>query len=40
MRVQGNVNGTITNLYGNGNKKIGALSDAPSHAVLSAVQAF
>lgn len=36
MRVQGTVTGTITNLYGNGNKMIQALSDAPSQAVLTA----
>ena len=40
MRVQGSIGGTITNLYGNGNKKIAALSETPSHAVLSAIQAF
>lgn len=36
MRVQGTVTGTITNLYGNGNKMIQALSDTPSQAVLTA----
>jgi Pectate lyase superfamily protein len=35
MRVQGTVTGTITNLYGNGNTMIGALSNTPSQAVLS-----
>jgi Pectate lyase superfamily protein len=40
MRVQGQIAGSITNLHGNGNQKIGALSDAASHAVISAVQAF
>lgn len=35
MRVQESVTGTITNLYGNGNKMIGALSNAPSQAVLT-----
>jgi hypothetical protein len=40
MRVQGQTGGAITNLHGNGNQKIGALSDTASHAVISAVQAF
>ena len=40
MRVQGTVTGSITQLYGNGNKMIGALSDAPSQAVLSANSMF
>jgi hypothetical protein len=40
MRVQGQITGTITNLHGNGNRKIGALSDAAGQAVISAVQAF
>ena len=40
MRVQGQISGTITNVYGNGNRKIGALSDAASNAVVTAVQAF
>lgn len=40
MRVQGTVTGTITHLYGNGNKMIGALSDAPSQAVLTANSGF
>jgi hypothetical protein len=35
MRVQGTVTGTITNLYGNGNQMIAALSDKPSQAVLT-----
>jgi hypothetical protein len=35
MRVQESVTGTITNLYGNGNKMIASLSDTPSHAVLT-----
>jgi Pectate lyase superfamily protein len=40
MRVQGTVTGAITHLYGNANKLIGALSDAPSQAVLTASSAF
>jgi Pectate lyase superfamily protein len=35
MRVQGTVTGTITNLYGNGNRMIGALSNTPSQTVLT-----
>jgi len=35
MRVQGSVTGTITNLYGNGNRMIGALSNTPSQALLT-----
>jgi Pectate lyase superfamily protein len=35
MRVQESVTGTITNLHGNGNKMIAALSDTPSQAVLT-----
>jgi hypothetical protein len=40
MRVQGQIAGSITNLHGNGNHKIAALSDTASHAVISAMQAF
>ena len=40
MRVQGSVTGTITNLYGNGNKKIAALWNTPGSAVLTAIQSF
>lgn len=40
MRVQGTVTGAITHLYGNGNKMIGALSDAVSQAVLTANSVF
>jgi hypothetical protein len=40
MRVQESVGGTITNLYGNGNKMIGALSSAPSTATLTNLSAF
>jgi hypothetical protein len=36
MRVQESVTGTITHLYGNGNRMIRALSDGPSQAVLTA----
>jgi hypothetical protein len=40
MRVQGTVTGTITHLYGNGNKLVGALSDAPSQATLTGNSMF
>jgi Pectate lyase superfamily protein len=40
MRVQGQIDGTINNLHGNGNKKISALSDLASHAIISGSQAF
>lgn len=40
MRVQESVTGTITHLYGNGNRMIQALSDAPSQAVLTANSIF
>lgn len=40
MRVQGALAGSITNLHGNGNRKIAALSDAPTHVTISGVQAF
>lgn len=40
MRVQGQIGGSITNLHGNGNRKIGALSDTASHAVISAALPF
>ncbi len=40
MRVQGQISGSITNLHGNGNHKIGGLSDTASHAVISAIRAF
>jgi hypothetical protein len=40
MRVQGEIAGTIANLHGNGNHKIGALSDTASHAEIAAIQAF
>ncbi len=40
MRVQGSVSGTITNLYGNGNKKIGALWNTAGTAALTSIQAF
>jgi hypothetical protein len=40
MRVQGTVSGTITNLYGNGNRKIGSLSNAPGSEILTGISAF
>lgn len=40
MRVQGTVTGAITHLYGNGNRMVQALSDAPSQAVLSGNSMF
>jgi hypothetical protein len=40
MRVQGAVVGTVTNLYANGNRKIGKLSDKVSAATMTAVTAF
>lgn len=40
MRIQGQVGGSIANLHGNGNRKIAALFDAPSHLAISALQAF
>jgi len=40
MHVQGNITGSINNLYGNGNKLIHAMADASSKAVVSANAAF
>lgn len=40
MRVQGKITGVITNLHGNENKKIGALSEAHSQAAVTALDAF
>ena len=40
MRVQGQIGGSITNLHGNGNRNIAALSDAASQAVIVGVHAF
>jgi len=40
MRVQGSVSGNITDLYGNGNKMIQALSNAASSVVVAASSAF
>lgn len=40
MRVQGSVTGTISNLHGNGNRKIVALADAKGEAAVSANSAF
>jgi hypothetical protein len=40
MRVQETVTGAITHLYGNGNKMVGALSDAPSQVVLTGNSMF
>jgi hypothetical protein len=40
MRVQGQITGSLTNLHGNGNHTIGALSDRASQVVISALQLF
>ena len=40
MHRQGSVSGTITNLHGNGNKKIGAFSDDPDKPALKPAEAF
>lgn len=40
MRMQGTITGSVTNLYGNANKKIGAFSDAPGKTSLTPSQAF
>jgi hypothetical protein len=40
MRVQGTVRGSVNNLNGNGNKMIGAISNVPSKAVVTATGAF
>jgi hypothetical protein len=40
MRMQGSITGVVTNLHGNGNKKIGAFSDGPGQASLKPSQAF
>ncbi len=40
MRMQGSVKGAVTNLHGNGNRKIGAFSDDPAKASLQLSQAF
>jgi hypothetical protein len=40
MRMQGEISGTVTNLHGNGNKKIGAFCDDPSRQVLKPSEAF
>ncbi len=40
MHVQGSVNGTITNVYGNGNKKIAAMWNTAGSAALTAIQMF
>jgi hypothetical protein len=40
MRMQGTVTGGVTNLHGNGNKKISAFSDDPEKLSLKLSQAF
>jgi len=40
MRMQGSISGSVTNLYGNGNKKIGAFSDDPQRPSLRPNEAF
>jgi hypothetical protein len=40
MHVQGTMSGTISDLYGNGNKMIGSLSNAVSKATVSGSSAF
>lgn len=40
MRMQGAVSGGVTNLHGNGNKKIGAFSDDPTRPDLKPSEAF
>ena len=40
MRVQGDISGSITNLHGNGNKKILAFSDGSEKAALKPREAF
>lgn len=40
MRMQGAVTGSVTNLYGNANKKIGAFSDASGKTSLTPSQPF
>lgn len=40
MQNQGYTAGTITNIYGNGNKLVGALASAPTTVTVTAIQAF
>jgi hypothetical protein len=40
MRMQGSVSGGVTNMHGNGNKKIGAFSDDPTQPDLKPSEAF
>ena len=40
MRMQGNITGAITNLHGNGNRKIGAFSDDAAKTALKQSEAF
>ena len=40
MRMQANVTGTVTNLHGNGNRKIGAFSDTAAKTALKQSEAF
>ncbi len=40
MRMQGSVSGTVSNLHGNGNKKIAAFSDDPARPSLKPSEAF
>jgi len=40
MRAQGSISGSVTNLYGNGNRKIGAFSDDPKRPSLQPSEAF
>ena len=40
MRMQGAVSGGVTNMHGNGNKKIGAFSDDPTRPELKPSEAF
>ncbi len=40
MRMQGAVSGGVTNMHGNGNKKIGAFSDDPNRPELKPGEAF
>jgi hypothetical protein len=40
MRWQGTISGSVTNLHGNGNKKIGAFSDASQQQALKPSEAF
>jgi hypothetical protein len=40
MHRQGEISGTVANLHGNGNKKIGAFSDVPEKPALKPSEAF